>query len=208
MISRIGLRSTRGASGLVRSTPCAAARHVQMTSLRSYSDKTIFDLPTGKTIVLADPERPEFGDYKNPKPVLAQDKDPYQKYDDQQNRRNLNDPVHIDEDMLDVWSPDYYDFVSNKEALKQNGIFFGLIAGVAAIVAYLQLNPEKPAMIRSYPFNGLANELGATSEDNAAFYQAKPDLSAEKECGVLPADGEIESNKKEYLAENKGFGKV
>ena len=29
----------------------------------------------------------------------------------------------IDEDMLDLWSPDYYDHVSDSTALKHNAIF-------------------------------------------------------------------------------------
>ena len=34
-------------------------------------------------------------------------------------------------------------------------------------------------MIRSFPYNGLADALGATSEETAPFYQNKPDLTAE-----------------------------
>ena len=66
-----------------------------------YSKATIYDQSTGQTIELADPEHPELADFKNPPFVLKQYLDPYAKYDDPQNRRNKNDPMHIDEDMLD-----------------------------------------------------------------------------------------------------------
>ncbi|EDK44300.1 conserved hypothetical protein [Lodderomyces elongisporus NRRL YB-4239] len=210
MISRTSLRSVQRIvrSGVLQNATAKQVNCAQLGSIRTirnYSDKTILDLPTGKTITLADPNHPEYGDYKNPEPVLAQSRDPYAKYDDQQNRRNLNDPVNMDADLYDMWSPDYYDFVSDSEALKQNAIFFGLLFGVAGLVAYFQLNPEKPAMIRSFPYNGMAEALGSTSDENAPFYQAKVDHTAEKECGVLPQDVEQKSNTESYLKANDAF---
>ena len=62
----------------------------------------------------------------------------------------------------------------------------------------LPIKPRKPAMIRSFPYNGLADALGATSEETAPFYQNKPDLTAEKECGILPADNDITNNQAAY----------
>ena len=41
-------------------------------------------------------------------------------------------------------------------------------------------------MIRSFPYNGLADALGATSEETAPFYQNKPDLTAEKNVAFYP----------------------
>ncbi|KAI5960920.1 hypothetical protein KGF57_001852 [Candida theae] len=206
MSFRLGARSwaLRPSNVLLKATSTNSIK--QLNLIRQNSTKaTIYDQVTGKTIVLTDPEHPELADYKNPPPVLAQKKDPYVKYDDQQNRRNLNDPVNIDEDLYDIWSPDYYDFVSDSTALKHNGIFFGLLFGIAGVVAYFQLNPEKPAMIRSFPYNGLADALGATSKENASFYQNKPDLDAEKECGVLPEESDVASNRDSYEKSNASF---
>ncbi|KAI3403456.1 hypothetical protein KGF56_003740 [Candida oxycetoniae] len=209
MISRLGLRSSRLSISLVAHKPVQVPVFAQLRSVygtRAYSAKaTIFDHTTGKTIVLPDPEHPEYGDYINPKPVLAQSKDPYLKYDDQQNRRNFNDPVNMDEDMLDIWSPDYFNFVSDSTALKQNVIFFGAIFAVAGIITFFQLNPEKPAMIRSFPYNGMADALGATSEETAHLYQVKPDLTAEAECGILPEDSDVELNRKTYISANGNY---
>ena len=208
MISRLGLRSSRlvfqanrGACINNSSRICLTRTYASASSTKA----TIYDQTNGQTIELADPEHPEFADYKNPEFVLKQTLSPYAKYDDPQNRRNKNDPMHTDEDLLDMWSPDYYDYVSDSTALKHNAVFFGLIFGVASIIYYFQLYPEKPAMIRSFPYNGLADSLGSTSKEAAPFYQNKPDLTAESECGVLPADNDIVSNQKLYETENADF---
>ncbi|RCK55368.1 hypothetical protein Cantr_04285 [Candida viswanathii] len=208
MISRLGLRSSKLALPSSRRAIINTPTRLGLT--RTYAPgvttkTTIYDQTNGRTIQLADPDHPELADYKNPEFVLKQTLDPYAKYDDPQNRRNLNDPMHIDEDMLDMWSPDYYDYVADSVALKHNAIFFGSIAGIAAIIYYFELYPEKPAMIRSFPYNGLADALGATSKENAPFYQNKPDLTAEQELGVLPADNDITQNKQLYEKENADF---
>ncbi|ODV80149.1 uncharacterized protein CANTADRAFT_64727 [Suhomyces tanzawaensis NRRL Y-17324] len=186
-----------------------ARRYVGRPAVRFLTTKTtITDQNDGRVITLTDPNRPEIADYPNPKPVLAQSKDPYAKYDDQQNRRNLNDPVNIDDDLYDMWSPDYYDFVSDKTALKHNAIFFSLVFGFGATIWYFQLNPEKPAMPRSYPFGGLAKELGSGSKEDEYFYRVKPDTTAEQELGFLSNDSEIETQQKAYEAANADFIKA
>lgn len=168
---------------------------------------SITDHSTGKVIVLADPNRPELADYKNPEPFLAQSRDPYGKYDDQQMRRNFNEPLNIDDDLYDMWSPDYFQFVSDKTALKHNAIFFSVILAFGATIAYFQLNPEKPAMPRSYPYGGLAKELGSGSAENDAFYRVKPDLTA-SEAGTLAADSDIKAQQEAYEQANAEFLKV
>lgn len=195
MLSRGLLRSARTFQGL--------------KSVRSITTKTtITDHATGRVITLADPAHPERADYKNPPIVLAQDKDPYQKYDDPQNRRNLNDPLHMDDDLYDMWSPDYFQFVSDKTALKHNAIFFSLVFGFGAAIWYFELNPAKPAAPRSFPFGGLAKELGSTTDDDVKYYRVKPDETAEQELGFLPNDPAIASQKEAYVAENEAFIKA
>lgn len=173
---------------------------------RSLTTKnSITEHTTGKIITLTDPNHPEMGDYPNPKPVLSQEKDAYVKYDDQQNRRNFNDPVNFDDDYYDMWSPDYFQPVSDKTALKHNGIFFSLFFGFGAAIYYFQLNPEKPAMPRSYPFNGLAKTLGAGSDETDEFYQVKPDTTAESQLGFLAKDTSVNTNTEVYKAANAEF---
>lgn len=124
--------------------------------------------------------------------MFAQDKDPYAKYDFQQLRRNKDEPLNIDDDLYDMWSPDRFTFVSDNTALKHNAIFFGLVFAFGGVIAYFQLNPEKPAMPRSFPNNGLAKELGSGKDLDDYFYKVKSDETA-AEAGVLAADEDVKA---------------
>lgn len=193
MLSRLGLRSVT---------------RIPRTSLRSLTTKTtITDHVTGEVIKLADPAHPERADYQNPEPVLAQTKDPYGKYDFQQMRRNKDEPLNIDDDLYDMWSPDYYQFVSDKTALKHNAIFFSIVIGFGLSIYYLELNPEKPAMPRSFPYGGLAKDLGSGSAENDYFYRVKPDPTADA-AGILPDDAEIKNQRAAYEQANADFLKA
>jgi NADH dehydrogenase (ubiquinone) 1 beta subcomplex subunit 8 len=208
MISRVGIACGRlgGARAVVNSVGLGSLRTA--STVPHTTVDSIVDHTTGRVIKLTDVNRPEIGDYPNPPPRLAQSRDPYAKYDDPQNRRNLNDPVNIDDDFYDMWSPDYFQPVSDKTALLHNGIFFSLIFGFGAAIWYFQLNPEKPAMPRSYPFGGLAKELGSASEETDKFYRVKPDTTAEQQLGFLPDDSQIAQAQQSYEAENAGFIKA
>ncbi|CAN3362525.1 hypothetical protein DICA3_F08130 [Diutina catenulata] len=169
-----------------------------------YVSTTEIDHTNGRVVKLSDPNQPSYGDYPYvAEPELAQNKDPYKTYDDQQNRRNLNDPVNINDDLYDMWSPDYFQPVSDKTALKHNGIFFGLVFGFGAMIAYFQLNPEKPAMPRSFPNNGLAASLGA-GKDDAELYQVRADKEADS-LPVLDGDKDVQQQTQAYIASNKEF---
>lgn len=178
------------------------------SAFRSLTTKTtITDQSDGRVITLTDPNHPELADYPNPKPELAQDRDPYRKYDFQQLRRNKDEPLNIDDDLYDIWSPDYYQFVSDKTALKHNAVFFSLVLGFGAAIYYFQLNPEKPAMPRSFPYNGLAKDLGSGSDDTDYFYKVKSDAGADA-AGILAADPDIATQKAAYEQANAEFIKA
>lgn len=199
MLSKVGLNLSRAA--------CRSS--ISMNMARSVTTKThITDHATGEVIKLTDPSLPQMADYPNPAPKLAQDRDPYGKYDDPQNRRNLNEPLNFNDDLYDMWSPDYYQPVSDKSALKANGIFFGSVVAFGLAIWYFQLNPEKPAMPRSFPYNGLAKTLGSGSEEDAKVYRVKPDTTAEQELGVLGANDEIKKQQEAYLQANSDFIKA
>ncbi|RLV93355.1 hypothetical protein JA1_002537 [Spathaspora sp. JA1] len=205
MLSRLGFNSARLVSSSI--TPMAGSRSFATATriLNSKKPATIFDPYTNKTIVLTDPEQPELGDWKDPVPQFAQKKDPYVKYDDQANRRNFNDPMHSQEDLYDIWSPDVYDHVTTKTAIKYNLIFFGSLFAIGYGVYYMEWTPAKPAMIRSFPYNGLATSLGARGDEDAHMYQARPDLTAEAECGILEDDSEVVKQKESYIKNNIKF---
>ncbi|KAK9326019.1 hypothetical protein V1517DRAFT_312450 [Lipomyces orientalis] len=111
------------------------------------------------------------GNYPEYPYVSNQSRDPYEKYDDQQLRRNYNDPLHEDDDVLNMWSPDIHDFVSDGQAFRSILYFFATVGIGSYICTYFM--PEKPAASRVYP-NGLFNELGG-SDDFKEIYAAKVD---------------------------------
>ncbi|KAG7662841.1 uncharacterized protein J8A68_003611 [[Candida] subhashii] len=209
MISRLGLRNTT--TRLLVNNRRIGLNSAYLVTRRTLASKpeqkaTIIDHLTDEVIELTDPDRPQMGNYPNPKSqILAQDKDPYAKYDDPQNLRNKNDPMNFDEDMYDIWSPDSWSYVSDKTALKHNAYFFGSLIAFFSLLAYFEMNPEKPAMIRSYPYNGLATHMGAKDETDAHLFQARVDHTAEEECGILPVDDVVISQKEEYLKANAAF---
>lgn len=171
------------------------------------TDTHLTDHLTGETIKMSNPSRPQIADYPNIEPKLALSRDPYAKYDFQQMRRNKGEPLSIDDDLYDMWSPDYYQFVSDKTALKHNALFFSVIFGLAGLVVYFELNPEKPAMPRSFPYNGLAKSLGSGDDESDFFYRVKPDTTAEA-AGVLVEEEQVAAQKQAYLAANQDFFKA
>ncbi|GEQ71984.1 hypothetical protein JCM33374_g5670 [Metschnikowia sp. JCM 33374] len=190
MLTRLGLRSVQRAPRF---------------GLRSVTTKTtITDHLTGETIKLTDPKHPQYADYPNVEPRFASSRDPYATYDFQQLRRNKNEPMNIDEDMYDMWSPDYYQFVSDKTALKHNGIFLSLFIGFGLVIAFGEINPEKPAMPRSYPYNGLAKSLGSADEATDYFYRVRPDETAEA-AGILADDVSLASQEEAFKKANPDF---
>ncbi|KAK9431976.1 hypothetical protein V1505DRAFT_307603 [Lipomyces doorenjongii] len=112
----------------------------------------------------------QVGDYPDYPYVSNQSRDPYEKYDDQQLRRNYNDPLHEDDEVLNMWSPDIHDFVSDGQAFKSILYFFATVGVGSYICTYFM--PDKPAAPRVYP-NGLFKELGG-SEDFEEVYSVSP----------------------------------
>lgn len=196
MLSRLGIKAT------------ARLLRPSLSGVRCLTtETTITDQATGRVIKLTDPAHPELADYPNVKPELAQNKDPYAKYDFPQLRRNFGDKLNINDDMYDMWSPDYFQFVSDKTALKHNAIFFSTILALAAGIYFFELNPEKPAMPRSFPYNGLAKDLGSGSEKTDYFYKVKTDDNAAA-AGVLPDDADVKAQQTAYEEANAEFIKA
>lgn len=113
------------------------------------------------------------GDYPDVKPEFYQHRNPYLMYDEQQNKRNTGEPVYHRYDLIDVWSPDRYDFVSNETAVRWFGYAVAGFVGFS-LFCYNFVNHEAPAVRRSYPHEGLYKALGGTEEDKEV-YQARVD---------------------------------
>ncbi|KAF5101389.1 hypothetical protein D0Z00_000868 [Geotrichum galactomycetum] len=110
----------------------------------------------------------QLGNYPEVPFEYYQHRNPYKKYDDQQLRRNFNEPLHQNYDYIDLWSPDRFDLYPNSLAIRNNLIFIALISGFSFTCWYF-FYPERVAAPRSYPHGGLYKALGGTEEDKEVF---------------------------------------
>ncbi|KAF7727964.1 hypothetical protein EC973_006852 [Apophysomyces ossiformis] len=104
---------------------------------------------------------PQIGDYPNLPRNSHQLRAPFGWWDNQ-DRRNFNEAVHEEDEILGVWGPDIHTY-SPYKALGQLTLFFALVGGFSAFIYKVQ--PERPAIKRSYPFDGLKEELGSREYD-------------------------------------------
>ncbi|EYE94156.1 uncharacterized protein EURHEDRAFT_413376 [Aspergillus ruber CBS 135680] len=97
------------------------------------------------------------GNYQNPPRVKRQFRDPYGGWWDQQERRNFGEPVHEENEILGIFSPEQYTHVTPRKGLFQIGCFIAAVFGLSAVVA--QFYPDKPSVPQTFP-DGLEKELG------------------------------------------------
>ncbi|CAK3760342.1 NADH:ubiquinone oxidoreductase subunit like [Lecanosticta acicola] len=102
------------------------------------------------------------GNYPDPTltsalPVKRQFRDPYADWWDPQERRNYGEPVHEDNDILGIFSPEEYTHFTPGWGAVLLGMFAGSV-GVLCAVVY-RYYPDKPAVSRTFP-GGLEAELG------------------------------------------------
>lgn len=129
----------------------------------------------GIPVFLPDVEK-QFGVKAPENYVPPQYRDPYKKYDDQQNRVNFNEEIHPYHDYMDMWAPDHVQSVSDKTAVRSLLTFFGAISLFAYSIYALDVWPDKPAMPRAY-VDGLYKDLGGR-EGEQELFQARVDKSA------------------------------
>ncbi|MCJ1272864.1 hypothetical protein MMC21_000653 [Puttea exsequens] len=97
------------------------------------------------------------GGYINPPRIKRQFRDPYADWWDKQERRNYGEPVHEDNDILGMFSPEEYTHVSPRKALAQIGVFIAAVVGLYGVVSVNYA--DKPAVDRGFE-GGLDRELG------------------------------------------------
>ncbi|KXJ85927.1 NADH:ubiquinone oxidoreductase 20.1kD subunit [Microdochium bolleyi] len=97
------------------------------------------------------------GGYVNPPLVKRQFRDPHADWWDKQERRNYGEPVHEDHDILGMFSPYEYTWVSPGKGLLQIGAFIATFLGVCWVVG--QTYPDRPTVPREFE-SGLERELG------------------------------------------------
>src|SRR5947209_8539864 len=97
------------------------------------------------------------GNYINPPPIKRSHRDPYEKWDDPQERRNFGEPVHEDNDVLGVFSLHDYTHMSTSRGMLMWAGFISAIFGVYTFVGWTY--PGKPSAPVEYE-GGLYEELG------------------------------------------------
>ncbi|KIJ52589.1 hypothetical protein M422DRAFT_94388, partial [Sphaerobolus stellatus SS14] len=76
---------------------------------------------------------------------------------DLQMRRNYGEPIHEEDDALNMWSPDP-PIIPPAVALRQFTLVALALTGFGTIL-YLNV-PERVSVPRQYPYGGLVKELG------------------------------------------------
>jgi NADH dehydrogenase (ubiquinone) 1 beta subcomplex subunit 8 len=89
--------------------------------------------------------------------VKRQFRDPHADWWDKQERRNYGEPVHEDNDILGMFSPEEYTHTKPGKGLFQIGCFVAVVFGLCGIVAMTY--PDKPSAPREFE-GGLERELG------------------------------------------------
>lgn len=93
----------------------------------------------------------------NPPAQKRQFRDPYGDWWDKQERRNYGEPVHEDNDILGMFSPEEYTHVKPGKAFLQLGCFAATVLGFCGVASLYY--PDKPSAPRTFP-GGLSTELG------------------------------------------------
>ncbi|EDO38440.1 predicted protein [Nematostella vectensis] len=104
----------------------------------------------------------ELGDYPN-LPHVSSQRRQFEGWWDVQDRRNFNEPIHEDEDGLNIWlwtEVECNDKYTPTEALTHWLTAFGLL-GVVGFLSYLyDAANERPDLPREFPFDNLYLERG------------------------------------------------
>ncbi|ORZ09175.1 hypothetical protein BCR42DRAFT_423888 [Absidia repens] len=120
------------------------------------SARTQSTLDTGEVI-----QDPQIGDYPNLPRYSSQSRGPFG-WDDPQDKRNFGEAVHEEDEIMGVWAPDLHTY-SPFKAIAQLTLFAGLFTAFAGLV-YTSY-PERPAVKRTYPNDGLKESLGYREGD-------------------------------------------
>ena len=95
--------------------------------------------------------------YINPPRIKRQFRDPHADWWDKQERRNFGEPVHEDHDILGMFSPYEYTWISAGKGLFQIGVFVAVFLSVCLGVKLTY--PDRPSYPREFD-GGLERELG------------------------------------------------
>ena len=104
-----------------------------------------------------------YGDYPNYVEWSYQNRDPTAQYFEQQDRRHFGEPLHVNDDVLNMWMPDDISEsrFTPREMLLHLTIALGILGGIVWYSEYIYDAPSKdPAAPKLYPYNNLYIERG------------------------------------------------
>ncbi|KAF2858249.1 hypothetical protein K470DRAFT_283372 [Piedraia hortae CBS 480.64] len=105
-------------------------------------------------------------------PMKRQFRDPYGEWWDPQERRNYGEPVHEDNDILGIFSPEAYTHFTPQWGAVLVGTFAATVLGVCVLVKGVY--PDTPAVPRIFA-GGLEKELGGPNAVRATMNKADQD---------------------------------
>ena len=108
------------------------------------------------------------GGYINPPRVKRQFRDPYGDWWDKQERRNYGEPVHEDNDILGIFSPEEYTHFKPGWGAVLMGTFVASVLGLMAVTRVYY--PDKISVPKTYP-DGLEKELGGPLAVPVSLFQ-------------------------------------
>lgn len=124
------------------------------------------------------------GGYVNPPRIKRQFRDPHADWWDKQERRNFGEPVHEDHDMLGMFTPYEYTWVSPAKGLLQIGAFVATFLGMCWVVKATY--PDRPAYPREFE-GGLEKELGGAGALRVSpRVSLPPDRFILRTCEITP----------------------
>ena len=100
------------------------------------------------------------GGYVNPPRIKRQFRDPHADWWDKQERRNFGEAAHEDNDVLGMFSPHEYTWVSPGKGLAQIATFIATTVGLCWVIG--RVYPDRPSYPREFE-GGLEKELGGPS---------------------------------------------
>ncbi|KKK12756.1 hypothetical protein P175DRAFT_0501057 [Aspergillus ochraceoroseus IBT 24754] len=135
------------------------ARRLPQVALRSTIPRASFSQV--RALQAAELDDPlQNGNYQNPPRVKRATRDPYGDWWDKQERRNFGEPVHEDNEILGVFSPEQYNHVTPRKGLFQLGAFVVTFLGLCGVVSLYY--PDKASTPKTYT-DGLEKELGGAN---------------------------------------------
>ena len=97
------------------------------------------------------------GGYISPPRQKRQHRDPYADWWDKQERRNYGEPLHEDNDILGIFSPEDYTHATPGHGARMWVGSILTVLGLCAVTSYYY--PDKPSAPRTWP-DGLEAEYG------------------------------------------------